>query len=151
MAVGCGLLALGILIGRSDALLPAAIAQDGAEVTPLSEEAANQIRSVNRALENARDELEREGRYVPATETLNAFLILSGGGDAVADLEAGNGVDPETFAALYAGQASPEVKQHLRVDEEGHLLYKNGVVRMYSKSRLKDLYDQRAQYVAAGR
>ena len=62
--------------------------------------------------------------------------------DAVADLDSGQGVDPVTFAGLYAGRAIQEVADHLSYDEEGRLLYKNKVVRMYSIERLKRLFAQ---------
>ena len=117
----------------------------------LPEEAANEIRALNRTLESARDELERQDRYTAATGSINALLILGGGGDAIADLEAGDGVDPETFAALYAGEAVQEVKQHLSMDDEDRLLYKGRIVRMYSRTRLKELYERRARYTPAGR
>jgi hypothetical protein len=62
---------------------------------------------------------------------------LTGGGSAKTDLEAGRGVDPETFAALYAGKALPEIQPLLGSDEQGRVTYNNEVVRMYSKSRLQ--------------
>lgn len=152
LATGLALVALGVVIGQSGVSgvwvgSASAQADDGA----LPEELANEVRAVNRSLDSARDSLERQGRYVAATESTNSLMILSGGGDAIADLEEGNGVDPETFAALYAGEALPEVKEHLSVDDEGRLLYKGRLVRMYSKSRLKDLFTARRQYTAGDR
>lgn len=145
------LVGLGVVIGQGVSL-PIAVAQDEAEAEePLPEETANEIRAANRALASARDELERQQAYVSATESLNATLILGGGGNAIDDLERGNGVDPETFAALYAGQAIPQVKEHLTVDDEGRLLYKNRIVRMYSKSRLKDLFERQMRYTPVER
>ena len=55
---------------------------------------------------------------------INAFLVLSGGGNALDDLESGHGVDPETFAALYAGLAIPEIGDHLAKDDQSRLTYK---------------------------
>ena len=148
-ATGLALIALGVGLGRTDLLAPpAATAQEEGEMVEesLPEEAANEVRALNRALDSARGELERQDRYVAATESTNALMILAGGGDAIADLEDGNGVDPETFAALYAGLATPEVKQHLSIDDEDRLLYKGRIVRMYSRTRLKNLYERRARY-----
>lgn len=144
------LIGLGVVIGQAG---PAAtLAQDEPEPeAQLPEETANEIRAVNRALASARDELERQGLYVSATNGINATLILSGGGNAVEDLEAGRGVDPETLAALYAGQAIPDVKQHLSVDDEDRLLYKNRIIRLYSKSRLTEMVERRMRYAPVAR
>lgn len=110
---------------------------------PLSEDAANEIRAVNRSLTSAVDELEVQGRYIAATDAPNPFLVLAGGGDAIADLESDTGVDPETFAALYAGRASEEVSKNVTIDDEGRVLYKGRVVRMYSVKRLKAMFELR--------
>lgn len=139
--------AFGITVGHSrTSLVDSAAAQaNPALEAPLSEDAANQVRTVNRSLDAAKDELESEGRYKSASGMVNPFLVLGGGGDAVADLEADNGVDPETFAALYAGLASDEIKDDVTIDDEGHVLYKGRIVRMYSVKRLKALYARRAE------
>ena len=144
------LIGFGVVLGQ---LGPTAtLAQDDPEPEEqLPEETANEIRAANRALVSARDELERQGLYVTATNGINTTLILSGGGNAIEDLEAGRGVDPETLASLYAGQAIPDVKQHLSVDDEGRLLYKNRIIRMYSKSRLTELAERRLRYSPVGR
>ena len=57
----------------------------------------------------------------------------------------GRGVDPETFAGLYAGQAIAKFGKDLKTDERGRLTYKDKVVRMYSISRIKKLYSSRAK------
>lgn len=86
-----------------------------------------------------------------AISTLNYFAVSVGGIDAIKDLEEGRGVDPETLAALYSGYALPEVARHLnlkferggkiRIDApDGRLRYKGTVVRMYSPSKLRELY-----------
>lgn len=86
-----------------------------------------------------------------AISTMNCFAISVGGIDAIRDLEEGRGVDPGTLGALYAGYALPEVARHLnlkyerggkiRIDApDGRLRYKGTVVRMYSPSRLRELY-----------
>lgn len=71
------------------------------------------------------------------------MAVLAGGINAVDDLESGRGVDPETFAALYADEATEDVKLHLGKDEDGRLTYKNKVVRIYPISRLKKMQAQR--------
>ena len=94
--------------------------------------------------------LSDEKRYVPAIQGLNAFATSAGGVDAVADLESGQGVDPETFAGLYAGQALAEVAEHLGRDAEGHLTYKNKIVRIYSRDAFTGVV-RFARGVRAGR
>lgn len=139
--------AFGVVCGFSKAPLQStANAQGGGALeAPLSEDAANQVRAVGRSISAAKDALEAEGRYKAATEIANPFLVLSGGGDALADLESDNGVDPETFAALYAGLASEEIQDDVSIDDEGHVRYKGKVIRMYSIKRLKELYALRAE------
>jgi hypothetical protein len=81
---------------------------------------------------------------------------MVGGLNAKEDLESGRGVDPETFAALYA--AAYDLKKLnlkdesladwvdiglLDYDAEGRLTYQNKVVRIYPVSRLKKLNTQR--------
>lgn len=116
----------------------------------LAEETQTKIHDAKLALQDAVDALESEGRYSAITDGLNAFLILSGGGNAMEDLESGHGVDPETFAGLYAGQAIDEVEDHLARDEQGRLTYKGKVVRMYSQSRLAQAYSVRTRLANPG-
>ena len=82
-----------------------------------------------------------------------------GGIDVVRDLEEGRGVDPETFAALYAfeDQELPgtgrkervfkrfgvDVSQYLDTDENGRIRYKKKVVQLYSTERLNQLFNRR--------
>jgi hypothetical protein len=140
VAVVCGLVALGYAWGRMDAA-PLVCAQE--QSTLPSEETAKKIQTANDALRLAVDALKNESRYNLATKSMNVFAIMTGGVDAVDDLESGRGVDPETFAALYAGEANDEVAQHLSKDEDGRLTYKNRPIRIYPVSRLKKLYTQR--------
>jgi hypothetical protein len=135
-----GVLMVGYLAGRWDAEPAAAKAQEAAA---LSDDSAKRIQAVNDAMKAAAESLSAESRYVPATKSLNTYAILVGGLDVVADLESGRGVDPETFAALYAGDATDEVQQHLGKDENGQLTYKSNVVRLYSVSRLQRMLTQR--------
>lgn len=141
LGFGCLLLTIGYLWGATSGPEVGLNAQD--TVGGISEDTANKIRAAHRALREAMEALQAEGRYQTVTEGINTFLVTSGGGDARADLESGRGVDPETFAALYAGQASPEVQDLLGRDEQGRVTYNNEVVRMYSQARLQRLYAER--------
>ena len=76
---------------------------------------------------------------------VNYFAASVGGINAERDLEEGRGVDPETFAALYAEMATPRIAQHLDFDEQGRLRYKKNVIRIYSRDRLKLLFQRRDQ------
>lgn len=118
---------------------PAATAQPGAA----SEEAQKKITAAFEALKAAREALEAESLYTSATKTINSFGVLSGGLNAVEDLETGRGVDPETFAALYAGLATEEVNLKLSKDDKGRLVYNGKLVQMYPISRLKKTFDAR--------
>ena len=140
--------AAGLIFGRTSDVT-VATAQDAAGGQGVSENAATEIRSAGRAIQAAGDELRADGQYNPATTVPSPFLILSGGGDAVADLDAGDGVDPDTFAALYAGLASDEVKPKLSTDDDGRLLYNGKPVRMYSIKKLQAMYKMRSQLEAS--
>lgn len=110
-----------------------------------SEETTTRIRAALDALNVAQQALQQESLYTPAVEGLNTFAITAGGVNALQDLETGRGVDPETFAALYAGLAIDEVNQHLGRDDEGRLTYKNRLVRMSPISEIKRMYASRAR------
>lgn len=110
------------------------------------QESVKAITEAQTALQAAKTALAAEGRYNMATKSLNVTAIMSGGLDAVADLESGRGVDPETFAALYADDATDEIVAEIGKDEQGRLTYKGKVVRMYSVSRLKQLYQERIRF-----
>jgi hypothetical protein len=145
---GLGLVVFGYLLGATgvtgvisawaqndDAGQPAA-----SQAGNLSEETQKKISDAYTSLKAAQEALETESQYVSATRGLNSFGILSGGLDAIADLETGRGVDPETFAALYADQATEEVRAKLTNDDQGRLLYNGKLVQMYSISRLKTAF-----------
>ena len=100
----------------------------------------DRIRAAADAVAQAAESLSQEARYITATEGLNSFTVLSGGANAIDDLESGRGVDPVTFAALYADMAVPEVAEHLEKDAQGRLTYKGKVVRMYPVSRLRAVF-----------
>lgn len=91
------------------------------------------------------DSLASESLNTLAVEGRNFFALSVGGVDALRDLEEGRGVDPETFAAIYADRATPDVTQHIDTDAEGRKRYKKTVIRMYSKERLRDVFRRRDQ------
>lgn len=85
------------------------------------------------------------GTQTSASGGINYFAASVGGIDVEKDLEEGRGVDPETFAALYADRANAKISEHLDYDEEGRLRYKKNVIRLYSRDRLKQLFNRRTQ------
>lgn len=145
-AVQMGVLGLvlltGYVLGRFDAFEGSFLAAQENAAGP-SDEAQRKIVAANEALKAAMEALKAESLYTPATRSLNVYGILTGGLNAIDDLEAGRGVDPETFADLYADLAVDEVQQHLAKDSDGRLTYKNKLVRIYPTSRLKRLHNQR--------
>lgn len=112
----------------------------------VGEEVTKSITAAYSALQTVRSNLNQEGRYNPATKIMNMTGVMAGGVDSIADLESGLGVDPETFGALYAEQASDEVSINLDYDENGRLTYKGKIVRMYSIERLKAFYQKRLKF-----
>lgn len=142
--VALALVALGYVLGahQSTSNVQAQGAGDGAP----SQEAVKAITDVYTAVQNAKTVLSGEGKYNLATRSLNLSALGSGGVDAIGDLEAGRGVDPETFAALYADQATDEIAADLGKDEQGRLTYKGKVIRMYSVSKLKQMFQERVRY-----
>ncbi len=138
------LLGIGYLLGQWGVFDARPLPAQDAGTEP-SDETVTKIRSAQKALKDAADALQAEGRYESLTAGVNAFLVLSGGGNARQDLESGNGVDPETFAALYAGQAIPEVQEQLGWDAENRVTYGGEVVRLYSRSRLGRLFAERVK------
>lgn len=89
------------------------------------------------------DQLEAESRYRSVSSDPNFFAVSVGGIDALRDLEEGRGVDPETFASLYAERSIPEIAEHIEIGSDGRLRYKGDIVRMYSRERLKSVFRKR--------
>ncbi|MFP6762429.1 MAG: hypothetical protein VB858_02385 [Planctomycetaceae bacterium] len=151
LAVAC-LIGGGYFLGTHHAFAPStANAQGFGDPADNSgmDEIAIAIAEVSNALKKASDLLEQDGRHISASSVPNVSAILAGGVNALEDLETGRGVDPETFAALYAEQATDEIAAELDKDELGRLTYKGKVIRLYSISRLKNLYKMRSQYTDA--
>jgi hypothetical protein len=136
------LVGLGYVLGSAPATrFPLVFGQEGSGT--LSDETTKKIEEANDRLKSAMDSLRQEGLYKPVINGLNSYAVLAGGLDSRRDLEEGKGVDPETFAALYAGDAIDEIAVDISRDEEGRLTYKNKVVRIYPISRLKRIHQQR--------
>jgi len=146
------LVTFGYLLGQTNALSPAALfAQDNKQgeappgpLAELSEETQAKIKAAANALTAAVEALKQEGVYESATVGINTFGILSGQFNSLRDLQSIQQVDPETFAALYAGLATPEVAVKLSRDPENRLTYDGRVIRIYPVSRLKFMYSVRA-------
>ncbi len=109
----------------------------------LSDETKKAIETAATSLNAAVEALKLDQSYTTATKGINTFGVFTGGIDAIKDLEEGL-VDPETFAALYAGLASDEVADKIGRDAEGRVTYNGRIVRMYSVSRLRALFAARA-------
>lgn len=136
----------GFLIGldRLATLTPVEAAQvdDG----PVSKDTLSSYKRARVVMNNLADMLTSENRrYQSATEGVNYFALSVGGVDAIRDLEEGRGVDPETFAGLYADRAIPEIAEHLTTDDNGRIRYKGNIVRLYSRERLQHTFRQREE------
>ena len=119
---------------------PAANATDSSgETVEISLGDAEKLKQAEEAIAVAQTALIQDGRYVPAIRSPNAYAVLHGGVDAIADLESGRGVDPVTFAGLYQGDALDSVLPHLGRDTLGRLTYKGKLVRMYPVERMREL------------
>ena len=136
---GVAMFGFGWLVGGGGPLGRAVSGQDAKIET-----AEDKVHAAARALKDAADALAAESKYETVTEGVNSFLVLSGGGNGTSDLEAGV-VDPETFAALYAGAVKKEVADLLQKDEEGRLTYNGNVIRMFSKARLQKIFAERSK------
>ena len=153
---GClALLAIGYALGASQILAPGLLLAQGGKgksrpgadsqaAPPLSDETKTKIKAAADALKTAMEALATEGRYNSAIKGTNAFAVLTGGDNSLNDIKSRGGVDPETFAALYAGLAADSVIIDLGRDPEGKLTYKNRVVQMYPISAIRAAYARRA-------
>lgn len=147
VAFGVGMLTAGYFLGATGAGNAGKLTAQDASVTNTVKD---RIVAVNTALKQAADAMKGEGQYEAVTEEVNAFLVLSGGGNAREDLESGTGVDPETFAALYANRALPEIQENVAFDADNRLTYNGKVVQMYSRSRLQRLFADRLKLTTTG-
>ena len=136
-------------------------ADEDANRTKLSADTLLLYGRVERALKDLDGFLKAINFEKSAVIGTNYFALSVGGIDAIRDLEEGRGVDPETLAALYAGFARPEVAKHLNLrktegtsgalvlkieDADGRLRYKGTTVRLYSPTRLRELFQRRESF-----
>ena len=148
VVVGLFLISAGYVLGASQSFqAPTLQAQQNSGVP--TEETEDKIKRGVKQLVEAQAALEQENFMRTATKGLNSFAVSCGGVNAIDDLEAGNGVDPETFAGLYAGLAKPDIAAQLGRDDQGRITYKNKIVRMYPVSRLKKMFATRLKYSGA--
>lgn len=151
IALGALLVGTGYLCGMAHMFVGIAGAQPASD--DLSDAAADKVRAANAAVRSAMQTLESENSYDSIMLMPNSFLLLSGGGSARNDLESGNGVDPETFAAIYAamwiegedGLIDPLIKEALSI-ENGQVTYNGEVVMLYSRERLQEYFANRLRY-----
>lgn len=144
---GLSMFLLGLVLGSSGlSLQQSSLAQDQEQPDDpgIPKEIVNVVKNVDESMDTAVKALQDEGRYTTVTKGTNSFAVMVGGVDAVADLEAGQGVDPETFAGLYAGEAMDEYSKFVEKDDQGRVTYKGKVVRMYPISKLKKLFKLRS-------
>lgn len=134
-----GLIAFGYVLGASRALVPPRVEAQQLLEMP-SPDTIGKIKTANDAIFAAGADLKAESMYRSATVPTNPFAVMVGGVDAVEDLRTGRGVDPFTYAALYAGLATEEVGIDLGTDDKGRLTYKDRLITMYSTDRLKKLF-----------
>lgn len=142
IATGLGLVGFGYLLGSLNLFEPERVAAQPAG----SDTTKGKIETAYKALATAQDALKNEGKYQPVINGVNSFAVTCGGVNVLQDLEEGRGVDPESFAGLYAGQATDAVAVKLKTDDKGRLTYSGKVVRLYSIERLKTLWRRRMEY-----
>lgn len=141
-----GLVALGYALGASGTLAPRTLEAQGAAEAGPSEDARKKLADAFNALKAAAEPLEQENLYASATTGMNVFAVAAGGLNCINDLEEGRGVDPETYAALFAGEGKPEIKEHIDFDDQNRMTYKGKVVRLYPKYRMKKIYQDRLKF-----
>ena len=156
---GAGLQRVLVIVFAALLTLPAsAVADDEIEFANLSADTLIVYARANRAIQDLDVYLRATGYENPAFIGMNYFGVSVGGIDAIRDLQENRGVDPETFAALYAGFAVPAVAKHLNLKKttnangrlelkidalDGRLRYKGAVVRLYSPEDLRLLFERR--------
>jgi len=143
-----GLVTAGYVLGATGLLVPVTLSAQEEQEGP-SEETLGKVKAAAVAIDSAMAALSDQMAYKPAINGINSFAVTCGGVNAIQDLESGQGVDPETFAGLYAGFAIDEISEHLGKDEMGRLTYKNKLVRIYAISRLKAMFQGRCNFIGS--
>ncbi len=133
----------GYLVGSSHSTNQTTVTAATQEEQRLSDQTLVTYRAAQLRFTELGDVLAAENRYRSVSNDHNYFAVSVGGIDAFRDLEEGRGVDPETFAALYAERSVPEIAQHVEFGDDGRLRYKGNIVRVYSRERLKSMFNRR--------
>lgn len=139
------LFAAGYAFGTSSGQSPRTLQAQQEDSTQYSQDVLQAYHKAHKSVREVTNLFVAGGQSTSASGGLNFFAASVGGIDAEKDLEEGRGVDPETFAGLYADMATPKIAEHLDHDEQGRLRYKKNVIRIYSRERLKQLFDKRDQ------
>ncbi len=139
----CGIISASYLAGNNH-LLDSSVLNAQEKTDKLSKEEKERVNALSQSFFASYESLIETQKYRPAIQGINTFAVSVGGLDAIADLESGQGVDPETFAGLYADLAIPEISEDLGRDDNGRITYKNKVVQLYSISKLKALFAKRS-------
>jgi hypothetical protein len=143
---GLILFAAGYATATLSGFAPSSIeATQDAALDQVSNDTLKAYKKVTKAIKELNNLYEASGQSKSVFEGVNYFAASVGGINAERDLEEGRGVDPETFAAIYAGAASREIKENLDADELGRLRYKKNVIRLYSQERLQMMFKLRDQ------
>lgn len=156
---GLVLFAAGFACGHLDSALPSMLNAQLDEPAVLSNDALVAYAKTRKAVADLNGIFVAAGLSTSATSDVNYFSVSVGGIDVLRDLEEGRGVDPETFAALYAFEDQElgatgkkerifkrfgvDISQHLDSDEQGRIRYKGKVVQLYSTERLNQLFARR--------
>lgn len=135
----------GYLAGHCVSVAPVELSAQQETAAQYSGEMLSAYRKSHKSVQDLASVFKAAGRMTSVSGGLNYFAVSVGGTDAEKDLNDGQGVDPETFAALYAERVAPSIAQHLDYDEQGRLRYKGNVIRMYSRERLHELFQLREQ------
>ena len=159
LLTGFGLFAVGFICGHLDSALPSTLNAQLDEPAQLTPDALIAYQKARKAVSDMNDTFVAAGFSTAAASDVNYFSVSVGGIDVMRDLEEGRGVDPETFAALYAFEDQElgatgkterifkrfrvDVSQHLDSDDHGRIRYKGKVVQMYSTERLNQLFKRR--------
>jgi hypothetical protein len=154
---GVALFAVGFVCGHLDSALPSLLHAQNDDAEQLSDQGLIAYQKARKAVVDMNDMFIATGRSTAAATDVNYFSVSVGGIDVQRDLDEGRGVDPETFAALYAfedqivngqkervfKQFGLDVSQHLDTDDQGRIRYKEKVVQLYSTARLNELFNRR--------
>ncbi len=145
IVAGAVLFAAGYAVGTFSGQLSLPLQAQQEDVAQYSQDVLQAYQKAHKSVREVTNLFVASGQSTSASGGLNFFGASVGGINAEQDLEEGRGVDPETFAGLYADMATPKIAEHLDYDELGRLRYKKNVIRIYSRDRLKQLFQKRDQ------